>query len=167
MKPLEPPDSHHLSFALGWLGLGNWREAREDIGRISVAARSHPDVLEATREVFLKAGKWDMAAETAGAVAVLKPREVQSWISLAYALRRKSDGGLEAARNLLTKVQKQFPNEPLIAYNLACYECQLGNQAAAAAWLASAYATGQPRQIRTMALDDRDLEPLWPQIRDS
>ena len=165
VKPLEPPDSHHLSSAQGWLGLGNWREARDDVQRIDPEQRAHPDVLEVTREIFSLAGKWDMAAETAGAVVTLKPQEPQSWIALAYAVRRKPGGGLEAAKKILAKAQKDFPKEPLIAYNLACYECQLGNQAAATQWLQNALATGHARQIRSMALDDRDLEPLWPQIR--
>jgi Flp pilus assembly protein TadD len=165
VKPLEPPDTHHLSFAQGWLGLGNWREARDDIQRISSESRAHPDVLETTREIFAQAGKWDMAAETASAVVTLKPQEPQSWIALAYATRRKTGGSLEAARNILTKAHIEFPKEPLIAYNLACYECQLGNKTAATQWLQNACATGQARQIKSMALDDHDLEPLWPQIR--
>jgi Flp pilus assembly protein TadD len=166
VKPLEPPDSHHLSSAQGWLGLGNWREARDDIQRIAPELRAHPDVLEVTREIFAQAGKWDMAAETAGAVATLKPQEPQAWIALAYAIRRKTGGGLEAAKNILAKAQKEFPKEPLIAYNLACYECQLGNKTAATQWLQNAFATGPAKQLRSMALDDRDLEPLWPQIRE-
>src|SRR5580704_1185486 len=106
MKPLEPPDSHHLSSAQGWLGLGNWREARDDVQRIAPEWRAHADVLEVTREIFAQAGKWDMAAETAGAVATLKPQEPQSWIALAYAVRRKPGGGLAAAKAILAKAQK-------------------------------------------------------------
>ena len=165
MKPLEPPDSHHLSAAEGWLGLGNWKEAVEELKLIPPEQRAHPDALVVTREIFTQAGKWDMAAETAGAVAILKPEEPHSWIALAYATRRKAGGGLEAAKKILTKAQKEFPQEPLIAYNLACYECQLGNPTAASKWLEKSFAPGSARQLRSMALDDRDLEPLWPQIR--
>lgn len=165
MNPIEPPDSHHLSAALGWLGLGNWKEAVEEFKRIAPELRGHPDALEVVREIFVQAGKWEMAAETARALLKLKPEAPESWIALAYATRRKNGGGIDAAKIILAKAQNQFPKEPIIAYNLACYECQLGNQKAALAWLRQACASGPPGKIRSMALDDRDLEPLWAQIR--
>ncbi|MGA2557892.1 MAG: tetratricopeptide repeat protein [Verrucomicrobiota bacterium] len=166
MKPLAPPDTHHLSAAWGWLGLGNWKEAVQEYQQLAEQTRQHPDVLEVAREIFIQAGKWEMAVETAGALVKLKPEEPGSWIALAYATRRKQGGGLGAAREILTLAQSRFPKDTIITYNLACYECQLGNQSAALDWLRKAFATGAASQIRSMALDDHDLEPLWPKIRE-
>ena len=45
MKPLEPPDSHYLSAAVGWLGLGNVAEAGAELEKIAPQFQSHPDVL--------------------------------------------------------------------------------------------------------------------------
>src|SRR5208282_4150279 len=45
VKSLEPPDTFHLSAAMGWLGLGNWQEALEELEKITPALRSHPEVL--------------------------------------------------------------------------------------------------------------------------
>jgi hypothetical protein len=39
MKPLEMPDSHYLSSAVGCLGLGNWQEANEELEKITPARR--------------------------------------------------------------------------------------------------------------------------------
>jgi predicted Zn-dependent protease len=167
MNPLQPPDSHHLSATQGWLELGNWKEAVEEFKQLTPQARAHPDCMETVREIFTQAGRWEMAALTASEIVKLKPEKPSSWIAFAYATRRKQGGGLDAARKILTEAQSSFPKEPIILYNLACYECQLGNQAAAWAWFRKALATGPPGQIRSMALDDRDLEPLWPQIRGS
>ena len=165
MKPIEPPDSHHLSFAQGWLGLGNWKEAVAEFQRLSPESRQHPDALEVAQQIFAQAGKWEVAAETAGALLQVKPDAPETWIALAYATRRKQGGGLDEAKKILTRAQSQFPKEPIIAYNLACYECQLGNQSVALDWLRRAQANGPASKISSMALEDRDLEPLWPKIR--
>ena len=52
--------------------------------------------------------------------------------------------------------------EPTIRYNLACYECQLGDLAVAKQHLKAA--TKADTKFRGMALDDPDLEPLWSEI---
>jgi Flp pilus assembly protein TadD len=166
MKPLEPPDSHHLSAAQGWLGLGDWKEAVEELKQIAPERRQIPEALEVIREIFIQAGRWDMAARAAGHLVEMKPGEPETWIALAYATRRKRGGGLGPAREILAKAQNRFPKEPVIAYNLACYECQLGNQQAALKWLRKAFAASRSREMRSMALHDRDLEPLWPKIRE-
>ncbi len=166
MKPLTPPDTHHLSAAWGWLGLGNWKEALQEYQQISPEFHCHPDTLEVAREIFIQTGKWDMAAETAGVLVKMKPEEPASWVALAYATRRKQGSGLVAARDILTLAQSRFPKDTIITYNLACYECQLGDEKAALDWLRRSFATGPASQIRSMALDDRDLEPLWPKLRE-
>ena len=165
MKPIEPPDSHYLSAAQGWLGLGNWQEAVAEFQRLSLAAREHPEALETAQGIFVAAGKWDMAAETGLALLKAKPDAPDNWVTLAYAIRRKQGGGLNAAKRILTQAQFQFPKDPIIAYNLACYECQLGNESGALDWLRRAQSHGQAAKIRSMALEDQDFEPIWDKIR--
>ena len=46
MKPLQPPDSMHLTAAQGWLELGNHEEAFEELEQIDAPLRGHLDVLE-------------------------------------------------------------------------------------------------------------------------
>jgi hypothetical protein len=56
----------------------------------------------------------------------------------------------------------KFPGEHLVRYNLACYAAQLGRLADAQAWLARAFEIADDlAQMKLMALDDPDLEPLW------
>jgi Flp pilus assembly protein TadD len=165
MKPLEPPDSMHLSAAVGWLGLGNWKEAVEELKKITRGLEAHPDVLAVRQEICAKAQNWELAAEIAGTLAKLKPNDPQPIIALAYAVRRKNDGGLTSAKAILESAQEQFPKEAVIAYNLACYECQLGDLRMARSWLTKAGNLGNRNVIKLMALEDKDLEPLWPEIR--
>jgi Flp pilus assembly protein TadD len=167
MKPLEPPDSHCLSAAIGWLGLGNVAEAVAELEKIVPQFQSHPDVLAVQFDIHAAAGKWDAAAEIAGTLTRLEPEEPGAWISLAYATRRKTSGGIPQARAILIQAQRTFLREKIIAYNLACYDCQLGNMDAAKAWLDKACTLGDAHKIKRMALEDPDLEPLWSDLRET
>ena len=164
MKPLQPPDSHHLQAAIGWLELGNWQEANEELETITLSLRAHPDVLEVRYEVYAKAGKWDLAAEITRALVQIRPKAPHLWSSHAYATRRMPNGGIPQAREILSKAQQLFPKDPLIAYNLACYECQLGDLKAAWKWLEIAFDLGDHEKVKMMALADPDLKPLWAEI---
>jgi hypothetical protein len=57
-----------------------------------------------------------------------------------------------------------------IPYNLACYAAQMKRLDGARDWwgkaLAIAKTTGGFDEIRLMALDDPDLEPLWHEIKE-
>jgi tetratricopeptide (TPR) repeat protein len=165
MNPIEPPDSHHLSAAIGWLGLGDWKEAEQELGRIDPALRAHPSALLASYEVCATAGKWDEAAEIARALIQVQPQDSQFWIWHAYATRRRPGGGISQAKEILSQAQQLIPGEPLISYNLGCYECQLGNLQTARQWLEKAFAIGDLKTFKSLALEDRDLEPLWAEIR--
>ena len=81
--------------------------------------------------------------------------------SWAYATRRADC--IEAARRILISAAEQQEGEALFHFNLACYECQLGNLAGAKERLSRAFALNL--RYRSLALDDSDLEPLWETMR--
>lgn len=76
---------------------------------------------------------------------------------LAYALRRAES--IEPARQLLLTLVERFPTLAVVHYNLACYECQLGNLDAAKERLKTAFKLDSA--LRLQALEDADLEALW------
>ena len=159
MKSLDPPDSHYLSAALGWLGLGNWQEANEEFEKIAPELRAHPDVLEVRWQIYAKAGKWDLAAQIAATLVDMQPSEPGAWISLAYATRRKPAGGLLQAKAILTAMEKRFPKVWLFPYNLACYCAQLGLLDECQRWFKKAVAIDE-QTVQRAATDDPDLKPL-------
>jgi hypothetical protein len=59
----------------------------------------------------------------------------------------------------------KFSTNATMRYNLACYECQLGDLDQARAWLEKAYRLGERAEMQAMALEDPDLKPLWEEIR--
>jgi tetratricopeptide (TPR) repeat protein len=164
IKPLEPPDTHHLSAAQGWLELGNHIDANNELDEITPELRAHPAVLSVRYDVYAQAKKWDEAAEIAGTLVKLMPEQSFAWICSAYATRRKLGGGIPEAKKILSEAESKFPDEYLIRYNLACYECQSGNLKEAMIWLEKAIDMAGKKDIRMMALEDSDLEPLWCSI---
>ena len=61
-------------------------------------------------------------------------------------------------------VLDKFPKEYIMRYNLACYAAQLGNLKEARDWLQKAIDLAGTNEVKLMALNDPDLEPLWREI---
>src|SRR5579862_417999 len=63
-----------------------------------------------------------------------RPGDIAGWINLAFAVRRTAS--VAEARKVLQAAQAQVPDSSaLLHYNLACYECVLGETDAAKARL--------------------------------
>ena len=168
MKPIEPPDLHHLRAAMGWLELGNPCEANEEFKQIVPQLQVHPDVLEIRWEICAMAKDWDVCVDIASAIVELAPERPFGWIGRAYSLRRAEGGGLMAAFMTLLPVADEFPAEPMIPFSLSCYTCQMGRLNDARGWLDRAFAvasmTGNKKRFKHMALEEPDLEPLWQEV---
>ena len=166
-KKLEPPDTHHLKAAVGWLELGNHSEAGEEIARVSAANLNHPDVLEVRWAICAQGNSWDAATEVAEALVAVAPERASGWVHRAYAVRRAVKGSLAHAEKLLFDALQKFPKESVIPYNLACYAAQRGSLDEAWDWLHKAMEVeGDVKTIKRRALSDTDLKPLWERIRE-
>ena len=165
MKPLQPPDGHHYNAAAGWYELRNFVEARAELESVSPENQNHPAVLDLRWMICAAQANWNDALRAAQNLIVVAPNEASGWLHCAYALRRMSGGGVDQALNFLRPVAEKFPDEPVIAFNLACYACQLDQLDEARAWFKQACDIGGEKKIRTMALCDDDLKPLWDEIR--
>jgi len=159
MLEISQSDRFHLSAAEGWLELGNIAEAGAELDQISPDMRDHPIALALRWQLCAKACKWGEAAEIAEGLMAREPGEVQHRILRAYAVRRMEGGGLAQAWEILRSAAEEFPEEPTIPFNLACYASQMGRLAEAREWLNTAIARGGPA-IQQMAHTDPDLEPL-------
>jgi predicted Zn-dependent protease len=162
MKELELQDRRHLEAAQGWLGLGNVLEANEELENITPEMRAHPDALCVRWQVYAGARKWEMAAEVARGISIVMPDSPFGWIHWACSLHELKR--TKEAYEIINSVVARFPDQYLMRYNLACYSCQLGNLKEAKLWQEKAIDVAGKRDIRTMALDDPDLEPLWKRI---
>jgi tetratricopeptide (TPR) repeat protein len=166
MSNLEPPDTHHLSAAAGWLELGNPSEAGNEIARVSPAFINHPDVLEVRWAICVAQKSWEAALNVAEILLSQAPERAAAWIDRAYAMRRAQDGGLQQAWDALRPAFERFPKVSVIPYNLACYAAQMGRPDEAWEWLHKATEAADVESVKRMALADSDLEALWHRIRE-
>lgn len=164
LDSIELADVHRLNAAVGWLGLNSPADARAELDAIAPDRQSHPAVLEARWMICAHEANWRDALAVAERELASAPDESSGWLHRAYALRRIEGGGLEQAWDALFPAAGKFPDEPVIAYNLACYACQLNDLDAARVWLKCAIKADGKDAIRKMALADDDLKPLWPEI---
>lgn len=151
----------HLQAAQGWLELGNPVEARAELDKIDELFRLHPDILQLRWHIHAKQGKWTVCADVGRIMTKVVPDVVQGWINLAnslFYLRKYKD-----AYDTLFPTLERFPTNPYIPYNLACYQCQLGNLSEAKAWLDKAIDIGGER-IQETALMDPDLDGIKDRI---
>ena len=74
------------------------------------------------------------------------------------------NGGVLHAFELLQDALNDFPDEPVVPFNLACYCSQLGRMSQARSWLHIAFEVAQrngtEQHWKMKALDEKDLEPL-------
>ena len=162
MNFLEPPDSHHLSAAIGWVELGNWQEANAELEKITLDSQGHPDVLEVRWQIYAKAEDWEEAIEAAREMTRQTPDLPFGWIHLAYSLHELRR--TQEAYATLKPIFERFPDEWLMRYNMACYACQLGNLGEARRLLELAGERGDKNEIVRMARIDPDLEALWSEF---
>jgi len=155
-------DQRHLDAAEGWLELGNYLEANEELEQITPTMRAHPLVLRVRWGIYAKAEKWEMAAEVARAIAEMLPSNSWGWLQWAFSLHEMDR--TEEAHGVLLPIADKFPDESMIPYNLACYCCRIGKKAEAWRWLERAIDLEGKKEIRLIALNDPDLEPMWADI---
>jgi predicted Zn-dependent protease len=163
MPKLQPPESHRVSAALGWLELGNATEAKAELDGLPADLRECPEVLFVRWEVEAKQRDWASSLDTARALISVAPEEPDGWIKQSYSLHELKR--TREAWDSLAVVEARFPHTSIIPYNLACYACQLGDSPEAMRRLGKALKLGGKDQIKAMALQDLDLKPLWDDIR--
>jgi predicted Zn-dependent protease len=163
-QTLEPPDRHFLSAAIGWIELGNPTEAELELAQISPENQDCAEVLVTRWYIAERMANWEAAREAAHRMRQKHPQDPFGYIHYAYSMRRISAGGLQAAWDALRPAMDQFPKEPIIPYNLACYAAQMNQAEEAWSWLQKAMKLGDKTLLRKMALADPDLKPLWPRL---
>jgi len=159
---LQQPDSLHLQAAEGWVGLGDFNTANDELEQISPAFRAHPNVLQLRWRIYAHAGKWDACLDIATALTTMTPKRRFGWIHRAHALDKL--GRTQEAKDLLVSVVNDFESNSTISYHLARYCARLGQIDQAKHWLGKALLAAdgleELEKLRKRMMEDPDLEPI-------
>lgn len=155
-----PPQVHFgLEAVEGWLMLGNVKEALAELQAIPQEFRSHHYVLVAEWRLETAAGNLEQAWAASRKLCELLPDCAAAWICQANTVRELR--GAESAAELLMSIFYRFPEDPVIAYNLACYLAACGELRQACYWLLQAFEKDTDNNLKSVALADPDLKGLW------
>src|SRR5215467_12105727 len=135
--PLEAPDHQYWRASVGYVELGMFQEASDQLENIDPFDRAAPEVLAVRIAVYQGLKKWELMQEIAKRLAESQPDDIQWTISLAYATRRADS--IKAAKEILLNAEPKFPKNAVIKYNLACYFCQTGDIKTAKNYLKEAF----------------------------
>lgn len=155
---MTPEDQRTLRAAEGWLELGDWRSALDELENISPALRNHPDALNLRWSIHAKAGNWNACVDAGATLKAHAPDLEIAWIHHAYALHELKR--TQEAWDSLSPAATRFPSAPTVFYNLACYACQLGRLGEARTLLEKAFGLGDADLMKLDAMNDPDLAPL-------
>jgi hypothetical protein len=106
--PLEPPDQQHWQAAVGYVELGTFQDANDQLEKIDPFNRAAPEVLALRLAIYHGLKKWELMQEIAKRLADFQPDDVQWITSYAYATRRAES--IRAAKEILLNAEPNFPN---------------------------------------------------------
>src|SRR4029434_4987183 len=86
--PLEPPDQQHWQAAVGYVELGMFQDANDQLEKIDPFNRAAPEVLAVRLAIYHGLKKWELMREIAKRLADFQPSDIQWITSYAYATRR-------------------------------------------------------------------------------
>ena len=147
-----------LEAATGWLMLGNASEAFKEFQQLSASGREAPEALVTLWDIHAQSADWKSAIATADRLILKLSHQPDGYIKRAYALHELKRS--QEAWDTLHPASERFTDNWLIPYNLACYAAQLGRPAEALKWFRRALRIGNERELRDMAMNDPDLEPI-------
>lgn len=159
VSELNSTEQMMLRAAEGWLELGDWRSAEDELAQIRPELQDHLSLLKLRIEIASAAKDWDRVVELAGLLIGHAPGESTGFVRRAFALHELHR--TREAWDTLLPVAGKFLDEWIVPYNLACYAAQLGDLDVSRKWLDRAFKLGDAKMLKVEARRDPDLAPLW------
>jgi predicted Zn-dependent protease len=114
-----------LVAAQGYCELGMFDDALAELESLPAEFAQHPAAVELRTVVLMQARRWKQALTASRSLCRLSPDKTTGFIHTAFCLHEL--GRTTEARDTLISGPDALHAEPTYHYNLACYECALGN----------------------------------------
>lgn len=150
-----------LTTAEGYLQLGLLEDALGELERLPPEWRLQPEALQIEVAILVRGGRWEDALRGSEELARRDPRSHHGYLHTSFCLHEL--GRTREARDRLLAAPVFVTEQPLYAYNLACYEAQLDNPEEVESLLRVAFR--KDGSLRRLALRDPDLEPVREMVR--
>lgn len=145
-----------LLAAQGYSELSMFDDALAELNSLPAAVAESPPALELRTVILMQAKRWKTALTSARSLCRTEPEKTSGFIHAAFCLHEL--GRTSEARDFLIGGPEALHTEPTFHYNLACYECALGNLALARMHLDKSFELD--KKFREFAMSDPDLAPL-------
>jgi len=149
-----------LLAAQGYCELNMFADALVELASLPKSLQQHPAAVEMRLIILMQAKRWKEALRAGQQLTKLVPDRNIGYIHTAFCFHEL--GQTDKARTLLLKGPETLHSEPVFHYNLACYECTLGNHEVARAHLEKSVQLD--KKFRDYAKSDPDLAPLHAAI---
>jgi predicted Zn-dependent protease len=145
-----------LLAAQGYTELQMFDDALAELDGLPPEPASDASTLELRATILMQAKRWLDALTASRALCEQHPEKSVGFIHMAFCLHEL--GQPLAARDALLGGPASLHKEPTFHYNLACYECSLGNLELARMHLEKSFELD--KKYRDFAKTDPDLAPL-------
>jgi tetratricopeptide (TPR) repeat protein len=145
-----------LLAAQGYSELGMFDDALAEIDSLPEEVAQLGTAVELRTVVLMQARRWKLALTASRALCRLAPDKTSGFIHTAFCLHEL--GRTTEARETLLSGPELLHMEPTYHYNLACYECALGNLDLARLHLEKSIELD--KKLKELARNDPDLAAL-------
>jgi predicted Zn-dependent protease len=145
-----------LLAARGYAELGMFDDALAELETLPANVRQEPAAIEMRVAILMQAKRWTDALHNSELLCKLDATRNSGFIHAAFCLHELGRTG--DARDMLLKGPASLHTEATFHYNLACYECALGQLGLARAHLEKSFTLD--RKFREFAKTDPDLKAL-------
>lgn len=149
-------EQRHITAALGYLELGMFEEAVEELHSLPAERLGHPGILQLESTIQIRGGQFEQALEISTHLCQVSPDNPMPWLDRAFCLHELKR--TEEAKACLLQGPESLKTEATYYYNLACYEAQLGAINKARCFLEQAVT--MDASFLMVAKSDPDLSPL-------
>lgn len=146
--------------AQGYVELGLFHEANEELSPLPVEAHGRVDVIEITLLCLMGEHRWAEALAVATKLCLQEPEEPGGFIHSAFCLHEL--GQTAEALDILSRGPATLRAKAVYYYNMGCYHACLGHSDKSLSYLERAFE--MDGSLRLDARKDHDLDSLRAQL---